>query len=72
MIKSRTLTVGLKENYSKNFIIYMMVLLFLFSGFLIGVYLFTYLDSEIVTYLENDFIEYMNTIKDGNFNMVYI
>ena len=66
MIKSRTLTVGLKENYSKNFIIYMMVLLFLFSGFLIGVYLFTYLDSEIVTYLENDFIE------DGNFNMVYI
>lgn len=72
MIKSRTLTVGLKENYSKNFIIYMMVLLFLFSGFLIGVYLFTYLDSEMVTYLKNDFIEYMNNIKDGNFSMIHI
>lgn len=72
MIKSRTLSVGLKENYSKNFIIYMMVLLFLLSGFLIGVYLFTYLDSEIVTYLKNDFIEYMNTIKNGNFTIIHI
>lgn len=71
MVKSRTLTVGLKENYNKNFIIYMMVLLFLFSGFLLGVYLFTYLDSEVVTYLKNDFIEYMNTIQSGNFDLLY-
>lgn len=71
MIKSRTLTVGLKENYSKNFIIYMLVLLFLLSGFLLGVYLFTYLDSEIVTYLKNDFIEYMNTIQNGDFNLIH-
>lgn len=72
MIKSRTLTLGLKESYSKNFIIYMLVFLFLFSGFLMGVYLFTYLDSETVTYLKNDFIEYMNTIKAGNFNLSYM
>lgn len=71
MIKSRTLSVGLKENYSKNFIIYMMVLLFLLSGFLIGVYLFTYLDSEIVTYLKNDFIEYMNAIQNGTFTIMH-
>lgn len=71
MIKSRTLSLGLKENYSKNFIIYMMVLFFLLSGFLIGIYLFTYLDSEIVINIKNDFIDYMNTIKDGNFNIIY-
>ncbi len=71
MIKSRTLSLGLKENYSKNFIIYMMVFLFLLSGFLIGVYLFTYLDSQTVNNLKNDFIEYMNTIKYGNFNIFY-
>ena len=70
MIKSRTLSLGLKENYSKNFIIYMMVFLFLLSGFLIGVYLFTYLDSQTVNNLKNDFIEYMNTIKYGNFNIL--
>lgn len=70
MVKSRTLTVGLKENYSKNFIIYMMVLLFLLSGFLIGVYLFTYLDSELVTYLKNDFIDYMELIKNGEFSFL--
>lgn len=70
MVKSRTMKFGLKENYNKNFIIYMMVFLFLLSGFLIGVYLFTYLDSEIVTYLKNDFIEYMNTIKIGEFKIL--
>ncbi|BAK81531.1 stage II sporulation protein M [Candidatus Arthromitus sp. SFB-rat-Yit] len=68
MVKSRTLTVGLKDSYNKNFIIYMMVLLFLLCGFLIGVYLFTYLDSELVTYIKNDFIEYMNVIKEGEFS----
>lgn len=72
MVKSRTLTLGLRESYSKNFIVYMLVFLFLFSGFLIGVYLFTYLDSEVVTYLKNDFIEYMNTIKVGNFDLSYM
>ncbi len=70
MIKSRTLAFGLKESYTKNFLIYMMVLLFLLSGFLIGVYLFTYLDSETVTYLKNDFIEYMEIIKNGGFSLV--
>lgn len=71
MVKSRTLSVGLRENYNKNFIIYMMVLLFLFSGFLVGVYLFTFLDSEVVTYIKNDFIEYMNSIKGGEFDFLY-
>lgn len=70
MIKSRTLTVGLKENYRKNFLIYMMVILFLLSGFLIGVYLFTYLDSETVTYLKDDFVQYMNSIKNGEFSLL--
>lgn len=70
MVKNRTLKFGLKENYNKNFIIYMTVFLFLLSGFLIGVYLFTYLDSEVVTYLKNDFIEYMNTIKAGDFKIL--
>ncbi len=70
MVKSRTLTVGLKENYSKNFIIYMMVLLFLLCGFLIGVYLFTYLDSELVSYIRNDFIEYMKVVKEGEFSFL--
>lgn len=70
MMKSRTLTVGLKENYRKNFLIYMMVILFLLSGFLIGVYLFTYLDSETVTYLKDDFVKYMSQVKNGEFSIL--
>ncbi len=72
MIRSRNLSSGLRESYSKNFIIYTVVFLFLLSGFLIGVYLFTYLDSEIVTYLKNDFIDYMKTINSGNFSISYV